>query len=461
MHDTAFHIGSLAMNIYADLSTASVLEIGSRSVNGSLRTSALAATKYVGIDIEEGEGVDVVVEPGSSFPVENDAFDLVIASSVFEHDPAFWMTFLEMCRKTKIGGYVYINAPSNGIVHRYPQDNWRFYPDAGAALTAWAVSQGQHVTLVESFIADRQDDIWNDFVAVFRKGRITKGLPRIFLHENIPCSNVMTWKSREIINPRDLPEDVILLQQAHERERSIEQSLSQAISSRDEATREAGMLRSHIAERESEARQRESEARQLEAQIQQKLADEADRRRHAEASANQWKDLYDRQLAFLADTRNEFELAGKEQERRHADQLTKAEAAMREQVQEANAKIAAAESARQKAQSSTMAIEAKLGARFQEIATLTSLLRQEEQSSIDTRAKFEWLRAANETLLSQPKWWVMMPREWRRRRERARLQRRGLFDGDEYLARYPDVAVAGFDPLDHYMLHGIDEGRLR
>ena len=142
MHDTAFHIGALAMNTYADLRSDSVLEIGAQDVNGSLREHALPVTYYVGIDFDEGDGVDLIAEPGKPLPVEDDSFDLVLASSVFEHDPCFWVTFLEMCRVTKEGGYIYINAPSNGVVHRYPMDNWRFYPDFGKALVQWAHVQG-------------------------------------------------------------------------------------------------------------------------------------------------------------------------------------------------------------------------------------------------------------------------------------------------------------------------------
>lgn len=35
----------------------------------------------------------------------------------------------------------------------------------------------------------------------------------------------------------------------------------------------------------------------------------------------------------------------------------------------------------------------------------------------------------------------------------------GLVDAAWYLQRYPDVAAAGMDPLQHYVLHGIGEGR--
>src|SRR3982750_82046 len=141
MHDTAFRIGTLAMQVYTQLESASILEIGAQIVNGSLRSSAPPTTKYLGVDIEEGEGVDLVVNPGEPLPLDDGQFDLVMATSVFEHDMAFWRTFLEMCRKAKPGGHIYISAPSNGKVHRYPRDCWRFYPDAGSALKMLADSE--------------------------------------------------------------------------------------------------------------------------------------------------------------------------------------------------------------------------------------------------------------------------------------------------------------------------------
>ncbi|GAB5378386.1 MAG: hypothetical protein AcusKO_48480 [Acuticoccus sp.] len=39
------------------------------------------------------------------------------------------------------------------------------------------------------------------------------------------------------------------------------------------------------------------------------------------------------------------------------------------------------------------------------------------------------------------------------------IAKTGLFDGEWYLAQNPDVADAGFDPLEHYLLHGGAEGR--
>lgn len=40
-------------------------------------------------------------------PFGDGAFDAVVASSVFEHDVAFWITFREMCRVVRPGGTIY------------------------------------------------------------------------------------------------------------------------------------------------------------------------------------------------------------------------------------------------------------------------------------------------------------------------------------------------------------------
>src|SRR6266481_4259011 len=153
MHDTAYQIGRLFFESYFDGQAPSVLDVGSRDINGTLRACAPPGTKYVGVDLESGAGVDVVLKDPNKLPFEPNSFDATVSSSCFEHDQMFWLTFLEMARVTKHGGFIYINAPSNGFYHSYPYDNWRFYPDSGLALTEWAKTDGLRLQLIESFVA--------------------------------------------------------------------------------------------------------------------------------------------------------------------------------------------------------------------------------------------------------------------------------------------------------------------
>lgn len=59
--------------------------------------------------------------------------------------------------------------------------------------------------------------------------------------------------------------------------------------------------------------------------------------------------------------------------------------------------------------------------------------------------------------------WAALPfavtRERRIARQLEKIHNSGLFDAEWYLARYPDVALAGIDPARHYLLHGGMEGR--
>ena len=119
---------------------------------------------------------DIVVEDAYSLPFGNDYFDAVVSTSCFEHDQMFLLTFIEVARVAKAGGFIYINTPSNGPYHS--KDNWRFYPDASLALAAWAHRQGQGIELMELFMAKRKMDHRSDCVMVFCKGSGGNGISR-------------------------------------------------------------------------------------------------------------------------------------------------------------------------------------------------------------------------------------------------------------------------------------------
>ena len=115
-----------------------VLELGSEDTNGSLKNLITSDVSYIGTDLSSGNNVDVVLKDPYKFSFDDNSFDIVIASSTFEHIDFFWLTFLEILRVLKPRGLFYLNAPSNGPFHRHPTDNWRFYPDSGKVLKKWA-----------------------------------------------------------------------------------------------------------------------------------------------------------------------------------------------------------------------------------------------------------------------------------------------------------------------------------
>jgi SAM-dependent methyltransferase len=164
-----------------------VLEIGSANVNGGLRDFKRPNMEWVGVDLESGPGVDLVVTVGAALPFEDSKFDLVLASSVFEHDIQFWNTFLEMVRVLTPTGTLLLIMPSQGTFHRYPLDAFRFYPDSGIALEKWACSQNYNIKLVESFTTTPERDVWADFVAVYFGSE--RGVQEEFIGDLIGAEN--------------------------------------------------------------------------------------------------------------------------------------------------------------------------------------------------------------------------------------------------------------------------------
>jgi hypothetical protein len=57
-------------------------------------------------------------------------------------------------------------------------------------------------------------------------------------------------------------------------------------------------------------------------------------------------------------------------------------------------------------------------------------------------------------------WKAILPSQVRQQKLARVLKRDGHFDGEAYLAKYADVAEAGMNPLRHYVLHGMAEGRI-
>ena len=189
VHQTSFDIGKLFLAGTSSTLTK-VLEVGSYNVNGGLREEFPGRFTWTGLDLVSGPGVDVVANDPYVYPFEDDSFDICVSSSTFEHDSFFWLTFLEVSRVLRPGGLFYINLPSNGYVHRFPLDIWRFYPDAGIALRDWASRNNLTMNLIESLTAEHGKEIWNDFVAVFQKDLVSEP-PR--LYKAIDCRNVRYW----------------------------------------------------------------------------------------------------------------------------------------------------------------------------------------------------------------------------------------------------------------------------
>lgn len=109
-----------------------IIEVGSFDANGSLRYVLEKAdiAEYVGADIIEGPGVDVVC-PAEDLVKHfgSNSFDIVVSTCALEHIRE-WKTSVSnikcICRP---GGTMLIAVPASWPYHAYPHDFWRYTAD--------------------------------------------------------------------------------------------------------------------------------------------------------------------------------------------------------------------------------------------------------------------------------------------------------------------------------------------
>ena len=152
--------------------TKRTLEIGAFDVNGGVRDlfmNDIRHEEYIGIDMREGPGVDLVANSHDLlkyFPARS--FDTIVWLETMEHDSAFWLTMGNINQLLKPNGYLMMSAPTIGYEeHRHPQDYWRFTEDAfHLLLDGWKICQfdrfenegeGKKVTLSFSVLAQRPE----------------------------------------------------------------------------------------------------------------------------------------------------------------------------------------------------------------------------------------------------------------------------------------------------------------
>lgn len=88
----------------------SVLEVGSLDVNGSVR-DLFSATRYVGVDVGEGVGVDVVCR-GENLWYDAGEFDVCVSAECFEHNSEWLASFENMVRIA--GRFVVFTCATDG-----------------------------------------------------------------------------------------------------------------------------------------------------------------------------------------------------------------------------------------------------------------------------------------------------------------------------------------------------------
>ena len=108
----------------------SILEVGSYDINGSLRPiiESWAPLEYIGVDIEEGPGVDLVCNVEDIIGrFGKESFDIVISTELVEHVRDWRIVISNIKNVCNQNGIMLITTRSYGFpFHAYPNDFWRF-----------------------------------------------------------------------------------------------------------------------------------------------------------------------------------------------------------------------------------------------------------------------------------------------------------------------------------------------
>lgn len=162
----------------------SVLEIGSKNYGNTQDfRSYFKAARYVGVDLEEGAGVDLVHDISTGLgPLPTAAFDVALCLSVLEHVQRPWLAAEFISATIASDGLLYISIPWVQRFHAYPDDYWRMSPSAIKTLFPdfeWGTasySTNEEGIFFEIGPKQREDNKLH----IMHRGR--KYLPYLFLH---------------------------------------------------------------------------------------------------------------------------------------------------------------------------------------------------------------------------------------------------------------------------------------
>jgi hypothetical protein len=118
-----------------DIFHGPILEVGSKDYGNTQKLRLLFDDiEFLGIDMENGKGVDLVLDLTEDFKsinkkLGNRRFKTIVCFSVLEH----CMNPFKMCKNIEElleeDGMVFISAPFSWRIHGYPNDYWRFTPE--------------------------------------------------------------------------------------------------------------------------------------------------------------------------------------------------------------------------------------------------------------------------------------------------------------------------------------------
>jgi hypothetical protein len=116
---------------HADKLGEDVLEVGSRMTIPNawwIINRDLAQGKWLGIDMQEGPGVDQVVDIHSPPAEWSGRFSGVLCSEVLEHVARPWLALPKLREIMQPGGWMVVTTLTSFPIHGFPDDYYRYTP---------------------------------------------------------------------------------------------------------------------------------------------------------------------------------------------------------------------------------------------------------------------------------------------------------------------------------------------
>jgi SAM-dependent methyltransferase len=175
-----------------------ILEVGSRNVTGTNLRSVFSSAYYVGFDFYEGENVDVVGDAHklSSYFRDDEKFDLIFSSAVFEHFHMPWIVAQEIQKMLKVGGYVYTETHFSYSAHERP---WNFFQFSDMGLRV-LFNSALGFEVVDCGMSNRMNGVFSQEADEYLRG---KAIVELYCHSEILAKKVrdvleFNWASADI-----------------------------------------------------------------------------------------------------------------------------------------------------------------------------------------------------------------------------------------------------------------------
>lgn len=91
-----------------------LLELGATPETAARLTSRLPDLDYTGIDVRvdsEGRTSGILEADAHALPFDDNSYEAIVSNSMFEHDPAFWLSLAEVRRVLSPEGMFYVGVP--------------------------------------------------------------------------------------------------------------------------------------------------------------------------------------------------------------------------------------------------------------------------------------------------------------------------------------------------------------